>query len=197
MSSQDTLHKSVQKEIAELTTSISEVVAGFRKLQRPLVESRNKVPQATNQLDKITEQTEAVTAKMLDMVEQLIQREDEVMRGLETVRENVKAGETESVDALVETLVAKIEDNMNDGYQIMEALQFQDITAQQMDHAASLLEDVEGKLHGIINSLGGASDREPIPVTASKKRAYDPHADLVDKKTNQDAIDSIFANGQK
>ena len=197
MSSKDTLNNNVQKEISELTTSISEVVASFRKLQRPLIESHDKVPQATNQLDKITEQTEAVTAQMLDMVEKLTQREDEVLSGLETIREKIKAGETESVDALIETLVAKTSDNINEGYQIMEALQFQDITAQQMDHAASLLEDVEVKLHGIINTMGGPRIKVSVPSTTTKERAYDPNADMIAKKTDQDAIDSIFANGQK
>ena len=197
MSSKDTLHENVQKEISELTASISEVVAGFRKLQRPLIESHDKVPQATSQLDKITEQTEAVTAQMLDMVEKLTQREDEIMSGLETIREKIKAGETESIDSLIETLMAKTGDNINEGYQIMEALQFQDITAQQMDHAASLLEDVEVKLHGIINSMGGPRVQGPMPSTASQKRAYDPNADMVTKKTDQDAIDSLFANSQK
>ncbi|MCD6249350.1 MAG: protein phosphatase CheZ [candidate division Zixibacteria bacterium] len=197
MSSKDTLHENVQKEISELTASISEVVAGFRKLQRPLIESHDKVPQATSQLDKITEQTEAVTAQMLDMVEKLTQREDEVLSGLETIREKIKAGETDSIDSLIETLVAKTGDNINEGYQIMEALQFQDITAQQMDHAASLLEDVEVKLHGIINSMGDSRVQGPMLSTTSKKRAYDPNADMVTKKTDQDAIDSIFANGQK
>jgi hypothetical protein len=78
----------------------------------------------------------------------------------------------------------------------MEALQFQDITAQQMDHAASLLEDVEGKLHGIISTLVGQGDMPAVPKATAKKRAYDPHADMVDKKTDQDTIDTLFANGQ-
>ena len=196
MSSQDTLQMKIQKEIVELTSSISEVISGFRKLQRPLVESRYKVPQATNQLDKITEQTEAVTTKMLDVVEQLAQREEEVIRGLETMREKIMKGEAESADALIETLAAKVADNLNDGYQIMESLQFQDITAQQMDHAASLLEDVESKLQAIIRTLGTSVDEAPPPRSV-RRRAYDPHADLVDKKTDQDAIDSLFANGRK
>ena len=140
MSSPNTLQMKIQAEISQLTSSIGEVIAGFRKLQRPLVESRNKVPQATNQLDKITEQTEAVTAQMLDMVEQLTQREDEVMRGLEAVKKKIKAGETESINVLIEELVTKAGDNINDGYQIMEALQFQDITAQQMDHILQIID---------------------------------------------------------
>lgn len=195
MSSENTLQAKIQKEIAELSSSIGEVIAGFRKLQSPLVESRNKVPQATSQLDKITEQTEAVTGRMLDMVEQLTQREEEVMRGLETIRDKVRAGETGEVDGLIENLTVKAGDNLNDGYQIMEALQFQDITAQQMDHAASLLEDVEDKLHGIITTLSGSRDVGPEPKGPAKQRAYDPNADMTDKKTDQDAIDSIFANG--
>jgi len=195
MSSADTLQKKIQKEIVELAGSISDVVSSFKKLQRPLVETREQVPQATNQLDKITEQTEEVTSRMLDVVEQITQREEEVIRGLGTIREKATSGGGDVVDQIARELMTKAEDNLNDAYQIMESLQFQDITAQQMDHAASLLEDVEGKLHSILETIGapGKVAIRSAPPTVRKTRAYDPHADLADKKTDQSDIDSLFA----
>jgi chemotaxis regulatin CheY-phosphate phosphatase CheZ len=77
----------------------------------------------------------------------------------------------------------------------MESLQFQDITAQQMDHAASLLEEVEIKLHGILTTLGSPEtmSADMVPQVPRKTRAYDPHADFVDRKTDQKDIDSLFA----
>lgn len=194
MTSTETLQMRVQREIAELTDSISGLVTNFRRLQRPLVESREKVPQATNQLDKITQQTEAVTARMLDVVEHMTQREEDVIRGIDHIREQVQAGVTGEVAHLANGLVAKATENLNDAFQIMESLQFQDITAQQMNHAASLLEDIENKLHTILSNLGtpeaaavGAASCAPRKV-----RAYDPHADFVDRKTDQKDIDSLF-----
>jgi hypothetical protein len=74
-------------------------------------------------------------------------------------------------------------------------LQFQDITAQQMDHAASLLEDTENKLQSILKTLGApeAAGLEGAVGGSRKARAFDPHADYVDRKTDQKDIDSLFA----
>jgi len=195
MSSADTLQEKIQKEIVELACSISDVVSSFKKLQRPLVETREQVPQATNQLDKITEQTEEITTRMLEVVEQITQREEEVIRGLRTIRQKATSDSSNVVDQLARELTTKAEDNLNDAYRIMEYLQFQDITAQQMDHAASLLENVEGKLHSILETIGAprTAALRSAPPSVRKTRAYDPHADLVDKKTDQSDIDSLFA----
>jgi len=195
MSSSENIQTCIQREIAELTESISGMMSSFRKLQRPLAESREKVPQATTQLDKISQQTEAVTTRMLDVVEQMTQREEEVIRGIEQIRTTAGDGSTEEIEHLAQGLIVKATDNLNAAYQIMESLQFQDITAQQMDHAASLLEEVEIKLHGILTTLGSPEDPNArmVPQVPRKTRAYDPHADFVDRKTDQKDIDSIFA----
>ena len=195
MSATDSLQTRIQREISELTDAITGLVENFKKLKRPLVESQEKVPQATNQLDKISEQTEAAAHQMLDMIEHITQREEDVINGLDSLREI--AGDAEAVNQAVDDLSTKVNENLNDAYMIMDSLQFQDITAQQMDHAASLLEDIEGKLRCIVTAVAGehaeglVGEAEAAPQ--KKTRAYDPHADLFDKKTNQEDIDSLFA----
>lgn len=197
MSSSDTFQQKVQREISDLTNSISGMVSSFKQLQRPLVESRETVPKATSQLDKISKQTEAVTTRMLDVVDQITQREEEVIRGLETVRDKAVSGSVDGIKELATDLTTKAGENLDDAYQIMESLQFQDITAQQMDHAASLLEEVEDKLHGILRTLG-APEAAAVkkPAVERKVRAYDPHAEFGDKKTDQKDIDSLFEKQQ-
>jgi chemotaxis regulatin CheY-phosphate phosphatase CheZ len=193
MSTSDNLQMRIQKEIGELTESIAGMVTNFKKLQRPLVESREKVPQATNQLDKISQQTEAATAQMLDMIEQITQREDEVIKGINLICSKALAGDTSEIEQLSQELVGKATDNLNNAFQIMESLQFQDITAQQMDHAASLLEDIEGKLQHILKTMGASEEMAASLMPAVRKtRAYDPHADFVDRRTDQKDIDSLF-----
>ena len=199
MSSSETIQLRIQREIAELTESISGMISNFRNLQRPLVESREKVPQATSQLDKITQQTEAATTRMLDVVEQMTQREEVIIRGLNEIRSAAAGGSSNSIESLTQGLIITSTDNLNAAYQIMESLQFQDITAQQMDHAASLLEDVEIKLNGILVMLGASVSLAPdMPSRAPRRpRAYDPHADFVDRRTDQKDIDSLFADKRR
>lgn len=199
MSTSDTVPARIQKEITELTESVAGMVSSFKKFQRPLVESRKKVPQATSQLDKISEATEAVATRMLDMVEQITQREEEVISGIEAIREKAAAGSTEEIEGLAQDLAGLAGENLNDAFLIMESLQFQDITAQQMDHAAALLEEVERKLHTILKTLGApeAATLEKAKREPSKPRAFDPHAEFLDKKTDQKDIDSLFARQEE
>jgi chemotaxis regulatin CheY-phosphate phosphatase CheZ len=95
---------------------------------------------------------------------------------------------------MIEDLTEKANANLNDAFLIMDSLQFQDITAQQMDHAASLLEDLESKLQQVLITFGGEMGEEALVAAPSPKkvRAYDPHADLFEKKTAQEDIDSLF-----
>ncbi|MCP4673955.1 MAG: protein phosphatase CheZ, partial [Deltaproteobacteria bacterium] len=186
----------IQREIFELTTSIAGLVAGFKKLKRPLAESHEKVPQATDQLDKISEQTEAAAHQMLDQIEHITQREDELIKCAEQVKAKIEDGETTEAVPMIDNIVEMANNNLNDAYMIMDSLQFQDITAQQMDHAASILEDIEIKLDSILATMGDSvrSDREARGL--KKNRAYDPHADLFARKTNQEDIDSLFEKKQ-
>lgn len=189
------LQAKIQLEIEELASSINEIVTKFKELHNPLRESSEKVPKATEQLDKISEQTEAATHQMLDRVEKIVQHVEDSKAGLNQIKTCISEDRVGDVDGMVDDLLEKANVTCNDAYTIMDALQFQDITAQQMNHAAALLEDIEIKLNGIMGALKG---EEPATgkdhsVTCRKSRSYDPHADLFEKKTDQSAIDDMFA----
>lgn len=193
MSENPKLQAKLQKEIGELASSINAIVKNFRELNSPLTESREKVPVATQQLDKITEQTEAATHQMLDTVEQILNRQEEIIDGLGKVKEYIDNQDTTEMSDLVNNLVEKSNTTLNDTYAIMDALQFQDITSQQINHAASLLEDIETKLSKIVGVLGGGEDQEDQVTEGGRKRVFDPHADLYDKKTDQAAVDDLIS----
>jgi len=197
MAASEKVQAKIQREIFELSSSIAGLVASFKKLKRPLAESHEQVPLATDQLDKISEQTERAAHKMLDQIEQSTQREDELIKFAAETKAKIETGATSDADTMMDRIIEMANSNLNDAYMIMDSLQFQDITAQQMDHAASILEDIEVKLDSILATMGDSvrSDREAR--TARKSRAYDPHADLFDRKTNQEDIDSIFEKHQK
>jgi chemotaxis regulatin CheY-phosphate phosphatase CheZ len=190
----ENLQSKLQREIGELSTSINGLIESFRKLKTPLVESHQKVPQATNQLDKISEQTEAAAHRMLDMIEQITQREQEVIDGLGAAKTVAAESKNDKLVGLIADIEEKANTNLNDAYTIMDALQFQDITSQQMNHAAALLEEIENKLRHILGVVG--ADGVTAQQTTAKKRAYDPHADLFDRKTEQTDIDNIFSKGK-
>jgi chemotaxis regulatin CheY-phosphate phosphatase CheZ len=196
MSISHSLHEVIQREITALTLSINGLAENLHRLKSPLVESHDKVPQATNQLDKISEQTEAATNRMLDVIEQITQRDQQIIDRMKAVQTTI--GDNPVVPE-ISSIIDLVTLNQNDSYAVMDALQFQDITAQQMDHAASLLEDIEAKLKNILQVIG--SDDPQLqngePTHEKKVRSYDPHADLFNRKTEQADIDSIFSKPTK
>lgn len=194
MSGTNTLHTKIQSEVVNLASSIKDIVDKFKQLHAPLSESKETVPKATEQLDKVSEQTEAATHQMLDRIEKITERDQNVIAGLKKLKDDSAEGAS-TVDSLIEM----VESNCGDAYLIMDALQFQDITAQQMDHAASLLEEIELKLVGIVGVLDGEQERvdDTADSLPRKERAFDPHADMFEAKTGQKDIDSMVQNNSK
>lgn len=189
----------LQQELSDIASSVTGLLENVRQLRDPLVESQRKVPQATSQLDKITEQTEAAAHRMLDVVEKMTQREEDVIKGLTQLQGLIEPERHGDVAMLVAAVREKAEANLNDAYAMMEALQFQDITSQQMNHAASLLEDIEDRLQNILGVFG--PDGKALPQGAADKvrreRAFDPHADVNHNQARQADIDSMFEKSKR
>jgi chemotaxis protein CheZ len=188
----------LQQELSEIASSVNGLLENVRQLRDPLMESQRAVPQATSQLDKITEQTEAAAHRMLDVAEKMTQREEDVIKGLTQLQELVEPEQQGDIAMLVAAVREKAEANLNDAYAMMEALQFQDITSQQMNHAASLLEDIEDRLQNILGVFGPDGKPHPVEETGKvrKERAFDPHADMKSNQARQADIDSMFAKSK-
>ena len=194
MTDTENLQMRIQNEVVALTKALTGLIENFQRLRNPLMESHEKVPQATNQLDKISQQTEAAAHRMLDTAEAITNREQDIINGINQLL--TQSPGPDEGNAILRGLLDKANTNLNDAYAIMDALQFQDITSQQMDHAASLLEEIEGKLQNIL-TIVGYFDTQDVQPLKRKIRAYDPHADMTDKKADQEAIDSLFQKAKR
>jgi len=193
MAGKQTLQDRLQFELRDLAESIFGLVEKFKSLQNPLTESQEKVPRATQQLDKISEQTEAAAHQMLDRIDNITERETAIVSELTELKEAMASVADEKINQRFDSLIEKANANCDDAFMIMDALQFQDITSQQMNHAASLLEDIENKLNQIVGVMGGAAEELAQGPADKKTRAYDPHADLFEKKNDQATIDDLFS----
>lgn len=187
--------KNMQAELRQLADSINHIIKGIRVAQEPIVDSRKKVPLATEQLEKITEQTAEATHRVLDMVEAITAREGEIESSMKELRRTLPSTyfrNNSRVKRIVEKISANATDNQNDAYAIMDALQFQDITSQQVDHAISLLEQVENRLKDVL--VGLQLDVPPENETKRKERAYDPNAHFSNDPNQQSDVDELLNN---
>ena len=187
--------KNIHAELRHLADSISQIIKGIRVAQEPIADSRNKVPQATEQLERVTQQTAMATHRVLDMVEAITGREGEIetqMKDLRRVLPSTYFRNNSRVKRIVERIGVSVSANQNDAYAIMDALQFQDITSQQVDHAISLLEQVENRLKDVM--VGLQLDVGPESDVKRKERAYDPNAHFSNNSNEQSEVDKLLNN---
>lgn len=186
----------VRSELEKLTGSVDSMMENLRKMESPIMESRERLPQANAQLDKINSQTEAAAHEMLDMVEQMIDFQEksvtlcaEVSGFFKKLRSKDREIYQEKLNRISEMASA----SQNNAFMIMDTLQFQDITSQQMSHASALLGDIETRLHNLLRVFDGEEMLDLPETTTRSERAYDPNADFIEGR-NQSEVDAIVTN---
>jgi chemotaxis regulatin CheY-phosphate phosphatase CheZ len=185
----------LRKELGNLTASIGEIMQNMKMMQNPIMESRDKLPKANEQLEKISAQTEKATHTMLDMVEQILEHQEKIAEFTDDIIGFMKKSRSKEKNIHLDHLV-RIKEmssiSQNNAFLIMDALQFQDITSQQMRHASTLLEDIENRLHHLLAAFEGKEVSDIKRQQSLGERAYDPDADLYNGK-NQFEVDSIIS----
>lgn len=188
----------VRKELEKLTGSVDIMMENLRKMEHPILESQKSLPKANKQLDKVSRQTEKATHQMLDMVEQIIEHQEKVVEFSKEIAQNLKADlKQEDIESIIDKanqINETASNSQNNAFLIMDALQFQDITSQQMNHASSLLEEIETRLHNLLKVFEGEEDvnLDNLEDDHKKQRVFDPEADLFDGR-DQDDVDSIVS----
>jgi chemotaxis regulatin CheY-phosphate phosphatase CheZ len=186
--------KNIHAELRHLADSLSQIIKGIRVAQEPIADSRNKVPQAAEQLEKVTQQTASATHRVLDMVEAITGREGDIEKQLKELRRVLPSTyfrNNSRVKRILDGVARNVSANQNDAYAIMDALQFQDITSQQVDHAISLLEQVENRLKDVL--VGLQIEVSPENEIKRKERAYDPNAHFSNDPNEQSAVDKLLS----
>jgi chemotaxis regulatin CheY-phosphate phosphatase CheZ len=152
-----------------------------------------------SQLEKVTAATEDATNKILDVTEKLSGDLMDLNESIEDVRSDL-VDNTQEASKKLEKISNTLQENQGDIFQIMDFLQFQDITTQQINHAYSLLDATQDKLVSVTFLLEGVSGNgdQKKPLEDRDRNTFDPEADFDhDKsKNNQDEIDALFGNSE-
>ncbi|MDQ8154816.1 MAG: hypothetical protein P3B98_09140 [Gemmatimonadota bacterium] len=89
---------------------------------------------------------------------------------------------------------AELRDAMrNELFAITEALQFQDITSQQIRYAANVLVELEEKLMSVLHLIDVTGlDEARAALHGTNNGTYDPNATTKDREGRQHVADAIF-----
>jgi len=176
----------VVDEVIQMVQAVNAMIAKFKSIRTPIIESSNSVPVATKQLDKVTAETEKATHQMLDLIEGIMEREADTHEKANEVLASLDADETETKMA-VEKIIKNADQSQNDSFMLMEAMQFQDITSQQINHANSILEEIEEKLLTLLKLTG-----DSFQFSEHSSRHFDPDATTEGRNHRQQTVDEII-----
>lgn len=145
------------------------------------------IKQTGEQLIKVTSATEAATTKILDVSDQLTAKQNDLVDKLDTLKD--KGGD--DLASAIEEIKNDIYSQQDDTFMILDYLQFQDITSQQLEGAFGMLVQIEEKLLIVANLLEGL-DNLTFEKLQERNKAYDKDAEFSDKAETQVAIDGLF-----
>jgi chemotaxis regulatin CheY-phosphate phosphatase CheZ len=161
-------------ELAEILEGLRETRGLFRKAEM------HRLQHTHITLQEVTSQTEMATTGMLDGLERCLGLVD-------TLESPAVEGEEDPRSRLRDEL-----------HQVIQHLQFQDITAQRIGHATGVLSDVETRLvrlMGTLEQYGFAvtDQEEEVEAVTEELVVCDPNATTANADSRQALADDIFA----
>ena len=185
------------EEKANLThTLIQGIIHSIHSSRKELKQSVDGLLKKTGvQLEKITATTEEATQKIMDEAMKIESEQNVIIDKLEELKTDLTP---EDVSAKIEEIKGLVYGNQDSAFMIINYLQFQDITAQQIAGAYSLLSDTEKTLLYVSNLVKEFDMGDNTPdflLQDLDKNAFNADAVFRDKADIQHVIDDIFNTG--
>jgi len=174
-------------------TALQKVITLLDRIKNAIEESSSKIPNASIQLNTVTQATEVATVEILDVLDQMGTKIHMVENGLKEF-DPVKMPERQllMLTGIKQTLSELKENTSN----ITVALQVQDITAQKIGAANHLIESVRKELLNELNFFETAKKKTDSARRQVAEEIADPHSYAINasfKKTpeHQSKIDEV------
>jgi chemotaxis regulatin CheY-phosphate phosphatase CheZ len=174
-------------------TALQKVITLLDRIKNSIEESSSKIPNASVQLNTVTQATELATVEILDVLDLMGTKIHILENGM---KEFDHAGISEKqllmLTGIKQTLLELKENTSN----ITVALQVQDITAQKIGAANHLIESVRKELLSELNYFETAKQktdnaRRQVEVEIDGPRAYDINASYMKTPEHQSKIDEV------
>jgi len=180
----------------QLVHNVIDSIHSSRKELKQSVDGLLK--QTGNQLHKITSTTQDATNKILDEADKLNSDQEIIISKLDEL--SCQCDMAENNNKIIAEIKDMVYSNQESTFNIMGHLQFQDITAQQISGAYSLLSDTEKTLLYVSNLMKefdfGENDPD-ILLPSIDKNAFNAGATFKDKTDIQGLIDDLFDTGNE
>jgi chemotaxis regulatin CheY-phosphate phosphatase CheZ len=174
-------------------TALQKVITLLDRIKNSIEESSSKIPNASVQLNTVTQATELATVEILDVLDLMGTKIQLLEKGMnEFDQTGISENQLVMLTGIKQTLSELKENTSN----ITVALQVQDITAQKIGAANHLIESVRKELLNELNYFETAKQntdiaRRQVEVEIDGPRAYDINASYMKTPEHQSKIDEV------
>jgi chemotaxis regulatin CheY-phosphate phosphatase CheZ len=187
----------VEGTTESVITALQKVITLLDRIKNAIEESSRKIPNASVQLNTVTQATELATVEILDVLDLMGTKIHIIENGM---KEFDKIGISEKQVLLltgIKQTLAELKENTSN---ITVALQVQDITAQKIGAANHLIESVRKELLNELNYFETARQktddaRRKVEIDGSK--AFDVDASYMKTPEHQLKIDKVVTAWQE
>jgi chemotaxis regulatin CheY-phosphate phosphatase CheZ len=183
----------VEGTTENVITALQKVITLLDRIKNSIEESSSKIPNASVQLNTVTQATELATVEILDVLDLMGTKIHLLEKGMnEFDQVGISENQLVILTGIKQTLLELKENTSN----ITVALQVQDITAQKIGAANHLIESVRKELLNELNYFETAKQntdiaRRQVEVEIDGPRAYDINASYMKTPEHQSKIDEV------
>lgn len=178
-------------QIAKLVFFISEIVPLLNMIHDNLHQTNSLMPAAAEKLGKVTDATELAATEVMDIVDNVIKRLNTMTASVDAIEGAGNNPGTVMENAGI--IRREIDGSQDDLFSILNALQFQDITTQQINGIMSTIDTVNVKINELLNGF----DEDSLGAKSLRNVAFDPNAefDFNRSRESQAMVDTIIREG--
>ena len=180
-------------------TALQKVITLLDRIKNSIEESSSKIPNASIQLNTVTQATELATVEILDVLDLMGTKIHILENGMkEFDQDGISEKQLLMLTGIKQTL-AELKENTSN---ITVALQVQDITAQKIGAANHLIESVRKELLNELNFFETAKQktndaRRKVEVEIDGSKAFDVNASYMKTAEHQSKIDEVVTAWQE
>ncbi|MBL8027683.1 MAG: protein phosphatase CheZ [Fibrobacteres bacterium] len=176
-------------ELKGLVENLNALIDTVTAIRGHVDSSIAHIPGAANRLDKITGETESATHHLIDIVDALSDNDAAISKKLDELNKVAVKSADPALSSLADDLFSLFGKSRDEHSRILELLQFQDLTSQQINYVGMLLNKIETELL----TISKAFDSDKGAVTSGDKGiAADPNATFIAGGANQSDVDDII-----
>jgi chemotaxis regulatin CheY-phosphate phosphatase CheZ len=193
------MNENVEGTTESVITALQKVIILLDRIKNAIEESSKKIPNASVQLNTVTQATEIATVEILDVLDVMGSKIHILENGMKEFDQiGISEKQVLMLTGIKQTL-AELKENTSN---ITVALQVQDITAQKIGAANHLIESVRKELLNELNFFETAKQkadnaRRQVEVEIDGPRAFDVNASYMKTPEHQSKIDEVVTAWQE